>query len=50
MNISLKGYVNLWVEPSHNEPPPGHVWQPLFQCKSRYEVFNMSRDLTKSRE
>ena len=28
-NTCLNGYMNLWVEAPHGEPPPCHVWWPL---------------------
>ena len=34
----------------HDESPSCHVWWPLVYRKWGYEVFNMSRDLTKSRD
>ena len=50
MNTFLKGYVNLWLEVPHRESLPCHVWWPLVQFKWKYEVFNISCNLAKSRE
>ena len=46
-HIFIKGYVNLWVDVRHGEPPFYHVSWQLVQWKWRYKIFSMSRDLTK---
>ena len=46
----FKGHVNLCVETPHGESPPCLVWWLLVWCKWKYKLFNMSRDLTTTRD
>ena len=46
----FKGHVNLWVVTSHGESPSCLVWWLLVWCKWKYKLFNMSRDLTTTRD